>query len=190
MFFISGFSAIFYQIAWQRLLFESFGVDIESVTIIVSAFMAGLGLGALFGGEIADRYPTRLIFYFCILELIIGLYGLISYELFKISGDFFVSSSKLTVAMINFILVFIPTTAMGATLPILIIFIANKVKNVGNATGTLYAINTLGASLGCIISGFIIFNFLDLKQAILLAACLNFFVSAFVYLKLHKKNYF
>ena len=47
LFMISGTAALIYQICWQRLLFEGFGVDMESVTIVVSTFMLGLGLGAL-----------------------------------------------------------------------------------------------------------------------------------------------
>jgi hypothetical protein len=43
--------SVFYQSCWQRLLFEPVGVDIESVTIIVSTFMLGSGLGALAGGK-------------------------------------------------------------------------------------------------------------------------------------------
>ena len=51
LFFVSGIAALIYQVCWQRLLFEAFGVDMESVTIIVSTFMLGLGLGALVGGQ-------------------------------------------------------------------------------------------------------------------------------------------
>ena len=42
IFFMSGFSALIYQIAWQRMLFTAFGVDLESITVIISVFMAGL----------------------------------------------------------------------------------------------------------------------------------------------------
>lgn len=63
-FFLSGFAALVYQLAWQRLLFVMVGVDIESVTIIVSTFMLGLGLGAVLGGWLADRWPTRILLAF------------------------------------------------------------------------------------------------------------------------------
>ena len=46
LFFISGFPALLYQIVWQRSLFAIYGVNIESVTIVVTAFMLGLGLGS------------------------------------------------------------------------------------------------------------------------------------------------
>src|SRR2546427_2232945 len=52
LFFLSGFPALLYQVVWQRALFTIYGVNIESVTVVVSAFMLGLGLGSLVGGFI------------------------------------------------------------------------------------------------------------------------------------------
>src|SRR5579862_6413789 len=50
LFFLSGFPALIYQIVWQRTLFIIYGVNVESVTVVVTAFMLGLGLGSLVGG--------------------------------------------------------------------------------------------------------------------------------------------
>ena len=55
LFFFSGFPALIYQLTWQRNLFLIFGVNIESVTIVVTAFMLGLGLGSLAGGWLSGR---------------------------------------------------------------------------------------------------------------------------------------
>lgn len=55
LFFLSGFPALLYQIVWQRALFTIFGVNVESVTVVVSAFMLGLGLGSLLGGWLSQR---------------------------------------------------------------------------------------------------------------------------------------
>ena len=81
IFFISGFSALIYQVCWQRLLFTGFGVDLTSITVIVSVFMAGLGVGAYFGGRIADKFRTRLLIIFCLIELGIGCFGFVSANL-------------------------------------------------------------------------------------------------------------
>jgi len=59
IFFLSGFSALIYQICWQWLLFTGFGIDLTSITVIVSVFMMGLGCGAFFGGRIADVMGFR-----------------------------------------------------------------------------------------------------------------------------------
>ena len=72
LFFISGFPALIYQIVWQRALFTIYGVNIESVTLVVSAFMLGLGLGSLLGGMVS-RIPRLLVLVaFGSVELCIG----------------------------------------------------------------------------------------------------------------------
>jgi len=60
LFFFSGFPALIYQLTWQRALFRIFGVNIESVTVVVAAFMLGLGLGSLLGGELSKRQAISL----------------------------------------------------------------------------------------------------------------------------------
>lgn len=63
-FFISGCSALIYQVCWQRALYGVIGVDIDSITIIVSVFMLGIGMGGMAGGWLADRRPAcRLRWY-------------------------------------------------------------------------------------------------------------------------------
>src|SRR5438552_15562463 len=59
VFFISGFAALLYQVIWQRLLVFFSGADVYAVTLIVTTFMAGLGLGNLVGGYVADRLSRR-----------------------------------------------------------------------------------------------------------------------------------
>src|ERR1700746_976735 len=61
LFFCSGMPALIYQVVWQRVLFSIYGVNAESVAVIVSAFMLGLGLGSLLGGRASDRVPQRAI---------------------------------------------------------------------------------------------------------------------------------
>src|SRR5437870_13089770 len=59
VFFVSGFAALLYQVIWQRLLVFFSGADVYAVTLIVTTFMAGLGLGNLGGGYVADRFSRR-----------------------------------------------------------------------------------------------------------------------------------
>ena len=65
LFLLSGFAALLYQIIWQRLLVFYTGSDTVSVSLIVTAFMSGLGLGYLAGGRLADRASWRVnLWYF------------------------------------------------------------------------------------------------------------------------------
>src|SRR5689334_4874023 len=73
LFFISGIPALLYQIVWQRALFTIYGVNIESVTVIVTVFMLGLGLGSLAGGKLSTG--VRLLRAFGLIELGVGIFG-------------------------------------------------------------------------------------------------------------------
>ena len=82
LFFLSGFPALLYQIVWQRTLFSIFGVNIESVTVVVTAFMLGLGLGSMLGGWLSTKSWINRLALFGVVELGISLFGIISLPLF------------------------------------------------------------------------------------------------------------
>lgn len=176
-FFLSGFAALIYQICWQRLLFVVIGVDLESVTIVVSTFMMGLGLGALVGGALADRYPARIPLIFCLFEGAIALFGLASVDLILWLGTVLVGVSRTTSALVCFLTLLLPTMCMGATLPMLIANAFRTSRNIGLSTGSLYFINTMGAALGAFISGFLLFYWFDIRVCVGLAAGLNLLAS-------------
>jgi MFS family permease len=182
LFFASGIAALVYQVCWQRLLFVAFGVDIESVTIIVSTFMLGLGAGALIGGQLADRFPRHLLAMFSLTELTIGAFGIASPAVIRAVGSLAVHGSLPAIAVANFLLLLCPTAMMGATLPILVAYVVRSYRSVGVSIGLLYFVNTLGAALGAASTGFVAFYYLGLTATIYVAAALNVLISAAVWL--------
>ena len=187
LFFVSGVAALVYQVCWQRLLFSAFGVDIDSVTIIVSVFMLGLGLGALVGGDLADRRPALALRFFALAEFGIGTFGLFSPAIIRATGEMFVGAPQWQVAIANFLLLLIPTCLMGATLPILVAHVTRMWGNVGKSIGLLYQVNTFGAAFGVATVGFGWFLLFELDTAIRMAAVLNILVSVLtlVWVKRH-----
>lgn len=180
LFFLSGVAALIYQISWQRLLFANLGSDIESVTIIVSVFMLGLGMGALIGGRVADLFPGRTVLIFAIIEIGIGVFGIFSQYIILSIGHFFYASSLAMTAAISFFVLLVPTAFMGATLPILVAFLARRWGNIGAATGHMYSFNTLGAALGSFITGYWLFSVFTLTDVIYIAAAINILVAIVV----------
>src|SRR5437667_8242287 len=138
LFILSGFAALIYQIVWQRALFTAFGVNIESITIVVAVFMFGLGVGSLVGGRLAQRWPNRLPQLFLLSELAIGGFGLVSLPLIKAVSEWTLHGSLFVIAITTYALLCIPTIFMGATLPILAAYLHQKNKNVGKTVSTLY----------------------------------------------------
>jgi predicted membrane-bound spermidine synthase len=182
LFLVSGVAALIYQVCWQRLLFQSVGVDLQSVTIIVSTFMFGLGAGALVGGELADRFPERTLGLFALIELFTGVFGASSPWLIRAVNTATVHCSVAVISLVNFALLLIPTTLMGATLPILVTHVLRRFRNLGVSVGVLYFSNTLGAALGAFLTGFLILYYCGLTATICIAAGLNVAVSALVWL--------
>lgn len=190
LFLISGIAAIIYQIVWQRVLFAALGINIESVTIIVSVFMFGLGIGSLIGGGLSKRYPSKLpqLFLFC--EVMIGLFGVISLFLIDAICDAYTSESHVSLFLVVYGLLSIPTLFMGATLPILVAYLHQFYKEVGRSVGTLYFFNTLGSAIACFITVDILFTFFGLQTATFIAAAVNLLVgvAVFVYLQQVKQQ--
>jgi predicted membrane-bound spermidine synthase len=181
LFLVSGAAALIYQVCWQRLLFESVGVDIDSVTIIVSTFMLGLGLGALAGGELADRFPDRTLHMFALIELATAVFGAGSVFLIHVVSRAVIDAPSAVIAAANFALLLCPTLLMGATLPILVRHVMNLYGNIGESVGVLYFVNTLGAALGAGFTGFVALYYLGLSATIQVAVALNVAVSAAVW---------
>src|SRR5438067_12306192 len=78
LFFFSGVPALIYQLVWQRALFRIFGVNIESVTVVVTAFMLGLRFGSLAGGWISKRRGIPLLPLLAAIEFSTAVFGLFS----------------------------------------------------------------------------------------------------------------
>jgi len=138
MFFFSGFPALIYQIIWQRALFSIYGVNIQSVTVVVSAFMLGLGVGSLLGGFVSNSSKAPLLAVFGIAEVGIAIFGVFSLRLFDGVGQLTAGVPPLQTGLITFGLVVIPTTLMGGTLPLLTAYLVRRSGNVGASVGTLY----------------------------------------------------
>ncbi len=172
-FFVSGFPALLYQIVWQRSLFTFYGVNIESVTMVVTAFMLGLGLGSLLGG-VVTRYPRiPLLATFGFVELLTAFYGVFSLRIFGWAAEFTAGSSPLKTGTAAFALIVLPTMLMGSTLPILVSYTVRIFRNVGMSVGALYAANTLGSAAACFCAGRFLMRWLGEWKTVALAAGLN-----------------
>jgi predicted membrane-bound spermidine synthase len=182
-FFASGFAALIYQVVWQRVLFAGFGINIEAVTIVVSAFLAGLGIGSLAGGKLSIGNDRALLRIFATVEMSIGAYGLISVRLFRTLAEYSGTMSQLTSGTITFVLVLIPTIMMGFTLPLLVAFAVRQNGNVGSAVGQLYFVNTAGSALASLSAAAFMMGALGESRSVLVAAALNIAVSLFVLLQ-------
>lgn len=180
IFFISGMAALIYQIVWQRTLFATFGTNMESVTVIISIFMFGLGIGALAGGVLSKRYDSGLPYIFFVCEILAGVFGLLSLPLIKGVSFIAIDGSLLEISLSTYALLSVPTALMGATLPVLVAYLDRHTLNIGSSVGLLYASNTAGAAVACFLTVDLLFRFTGLQGAVTSAACLNLIAGVLV----------
>ena len=176
LFFLSGFPALLYQIVWQRALFTLYGVNIESVTIIVTVFMLGLGIGSLAGGWLSSRSGIRLLLAFGVIEFSVGTFGAVSLWIFHRIGALTAGASTSTTGLLAFGLLLVPTMLMGSTLPLLVEYFVRRTGNVGESVGLLYSVNTLGSGAACLAAALVLMRVLGESGTVRLACFFNLFV--------------
>ena len=165
---VSGATSLILQVAWARQLTEVFGSSSLAIATVLSTFMAGLALGAHLGGKIADRLERRRpLLAYGVAEAAIGVVALLLplvFEGYRMLGPPLwraMPESPLLLALVRFgltaVALLVPTTAMGATLPLLGRFVTRQKRDVAAVSGrlgALYAANTAGALLGAAAAGF------------------------------------
>ena len=188
---LSGFSALIYQVVWIRMFGLLFGVTVYAVSTVLTVFMAGLALGSIYFGRLADRHKNPLTL-FMFLELGIGLYAVVFPFVYKGLTSAYLGINAITHfgpyadALVRFGLSFavliIPTFLMGGTIPVISKYFARKIDRLGWNVGRLYSINNCGAVLGCFSAGFFLLRFAGLSASLMIAAALNILNAAFVFL--------
>jgi spermidine synthase len=177
-FLLSGFPALIYQTLWQRSLYTLFGVDILSVTLVVSAFLLGLGVGSLLGGALSRIARINPLALFGGMEFAIGLFGLASLSLIDKVGALLLGAGPVATFCASFALVLLPTVMMGATLPLLTAHLVRRRSAVGRSVGSLYFVNTLGSAAACIVSTWWLSQGWTRTDVVAAAALINFAVGA------------
>jgi predicted membrane-bound spermidine synthase len=172
----SGFAALLYQVVWQRLLAIFSGADIHSATVIVAAFMAGLGLGHLTGGHVADRVSQRAsLLLFGGAEAAIAAFGAVSAAFYHdvLYLRFGTSIALGAMPLVLFGSLLWPTFFMGASLPLLARAMTDKLDAAASMIGALYGINTLGAAAGALATTWVLMPQFGLEGTLRVGVLLN-----------------
>src|ERR1700723_27446 len=162
-FFVSGFCSVLCELIWLRLSMAQFGVTTALTSIVLSVFMAGLGVGSWLAGALVRRYGERISFsalrLYAVLEFMIGVSALAvpaeliwGHRLLEALADRAAISSAAYYVLSGLwlSLTMVPWCAcMGATIPVAMFAIRNsQQRSDGRSFSFLYLANVLGAMLG------------------------------------------
>lgn len=184
-FVLSGATGLIYEVLWARMLGLVFGATTLAVSTVLTAFMGGLALGSAVAGRLGDRIRRPLHVY-GLIEIGVAVYALLVPLLFTVVDNvyafiwqqfhpgFFVFS--LWRFVLSCALLLVPTTLMGATLPVLSAALLRSAKRNSNSVTQLYACNLVGAIVGTLVAGFVLLPSIGVRATIIVAASLNIII--------------
>jgi spermidine synthase len=181
-FFLSGAAGLVYQVAWAKSLGLIFGHTVYAAAVVLAVFMAGLAAGSAYLGRWGERHtqPTAL---YARIEFLVAAAGALSLAglaaVRSLYGMVYPAVRGLQPLLFAlrlfgvFVVLFIPTFLMGGTLPILVRSLIRNSAELAARVSQLYWVNTLGAVLGTLISGFILLPTWGLRATISCAVAVN-----------------
>ena len=191
-FFLSGAVALAYETAWTREFAFVFGTSEVAVAMVLAAYMGGLALGAAGAARAVSRIRRPVLVY-GLLELGIAVSALVVPHAIAGSRTLYVLlfggretlgetggglESSLFFAGASLLILLVPTSMMGATLPILARHAIREDRQIGSRVGLLYGVNTAGAVAGALSTAFLWLPALGLRSTLFLAAGLNAIIFA------------
>ena len=181
---VSGATALLYQVVWSRRLTLDMGQTAAAISTVLAAFMGGLATGAAIGGRLAPRLtPARALIRYGQLEALIGGAALLVAP--SLAGAHPLLSAAyadgaggigfvMTRLLVSLLVVALPATAMGATLPLAVRWLEGQRPDApGRLAGALYSVNTLGAAAGAALTGFALIPWLGLTWTTMGGAICN-----------------
>lgn len=184
LFFVSGATALVYEVVWSKYLALILGSTIQAQTFVLASFMGGLALGNKLFGARADRLPNPVAVYGYI-EVLIGLYAFFFPQLYKAGDALFMvlGANQLERPMVlagakflvSALLLLPPTILMGATLPLMAGWLRRQ-EDAGRKVARFYSVNSLGAVLGAWMGGFVLVRGLGLVSSLQMTGLVNVLV--------------
>jgi len=190
---LSGFAALAMEVAWMRILIQSFSATAYAFSIMLACFLLGIFLGSRAESKQVDARPDparRLIqieislaVYVAALAIAIvwlpDFFGTFLWGLAAVTGGNFGVASVASQAIAAGLLILLPTIWLGASFPLAVKIYSRDIEERAADTGGIYAANTIGALLGALAAGFLFIPLVGARFTLLVIAGI-FLLAAFV----------
>ena len=180
----TAMASFIYEIGWLRMLALVLGSATHSFELMLSAFILGLALGALWVRRRSDRWahPLRAL---GIVQWVMGLTALATLPLYLSSFEWTAqllstfartdggyAGFTLSRYVLCLVIMLPSTFCAGITLPLITKMLLTSGTG-ERAIGAVYGINTLGSIVGVIVAGLIALPLIGLKSLLITGAVLD-----------------
>lgn len=182
---LSGFASLSYEVLWTRVFSLVIGSSVYAFTVMLATFLVGIGAGSIIFAPIVDKCK-RPLFWFAVLEAVIGIVAIVSvfaykelpfifYSMKGAFGEQFWAFLFLQFLLCSAIMI-IPTLCMGAIFPLVGRIYTRGLETVARNIGEIYFFNTAGSIFGAFIAGFILIPFIGVQNGVVLTAAINIII--------------
>ena len=190
---LAGFASLLCEVAWFRLMTLILGGSVYSFTIMLLAFLLGIGVGGWTGGALSDRIFAKagrfgVLRTLAAMQLGVALtswaamfaYAELPYLFVRLFALVYGSAIALFAAKLVIALgiMLVPALLMGASFPLLVRAATDGNTNLSRLVGRLYGANTAGAILGASLGALVLLPTLQMTGSVLLAASVNVVAAA------------
>jgi spermidine synthase len=164
--FIASFCMLVIEIVAGRILAPFVGVSLYTWTSIIGVVLAGISLGAFFGGKLADRYPgTKTLGWLLLLS---GIATLTIAPVTSLVATYsFKTTLMMRIVIVTSLTFFIPSCIIGMISPVVVKLTLINVETAGNVVGRIYAVSTLGSIIGTFTAGFFLISVMGTRNIIM-----------------------
>lgn len=186
--FLSGFTSMIYELVWIRLFSAVLGSSTYSFSLMLAAFISGLAIGSLLISRWMPKRATA-IWWFGLLEVAIAVGVMLSFPLYPRLYYYFLNllsifspteigywGFQLSKYFLCFFIMFVPTIAFGATLPLISTLCNTEFSRLARQIGNIYSINTLGTLFGAFLTGLLLIPVVGLKGSLQIGIVLNLII--------------
>ncbi len=177
--FAVNFLSLVYQVIWTRNIMAVFGSTALSVSTTLTVFLAGIALGGYLGGKWIRRIDNKHRA-LGILLVVLGAYCFFVGYLFQLIDLIFAMFHGIESAIVTnllklfftFLILIFPTTIIGSIFPITTYLYSFETGKLGKDVAFIYFLDTFGAALGALLSGFILVPMVGLRESSFISAAL------------------
>jgi spermidine synthase len=180
---MSGFVSLAHEVLWSRALLRYLYNSTYAFTTMLATFLLGIAVGSAVYARWLHRVRRPLLL-LGVLQMLVGLGFLVSSVVFPhlpgitdaLAGGTRIGSftQSLWIMVLNASLTLLfPTIVLGASFPLATSLAAQRLASIGSAVGVVYAINTLGAILGSLGTGFVLIPAIGMRGTLTLLIVLS-----------------
>jgi len=188
LFFLSGFCSLVYQVVWTRMAFAAFGIITPVLSVVLSVFMLGLALGSWAGGRwiapLTNKTGLSALYFYAAVEGLIGLGAFAVPKLFALGESALLTSGEtnsfryLSLSALVLAASLLPwCVCMGATFPLMMAFVRERVPQSTESFSFLYLANVLGAMSGAFLTAIVLVELFGFRHTLWIAAAGNFTIA-------------